>query len=59
MIGWGKWRKIEKFDSSENVNIESAEWGIMPYVYDDLYEICRERRFLIDWLQELGLLGEL
>lgn len=29
----------------------------MPYVYDDLYEICRERRFLIDWLQELGLLG--
>lgn len=29
----------------------------MPFVYDDLYEICRERRFLIDWLQELGLLG--
>ena len=29
----------------------------MPFVYDDLYEICRERRFLIDWLQNSGLLG--
>lgn len=29
----------------------------MPFVYDDLYDICREKRFLIDWLQELGLLG--
>lgn len=31
----------------------------MPFVCDDLYEVCRERRFLIDWLHELGLLENL
>ena len=31
----------------------------MPFVYDDIYEICKERRFLIDWLQGRGLLGDL
>ena len=30
----------------------------MPFVYDDIYEICKERRFLIDWLQGRGLLGD-
>lgn len=29
----------------------------MPFVYDDIYEICKNRRFLIDWLQTKGLLG--
>lgn len=49
MIGWGKWCKKEKFDSFENVNIELVEWDIMFFVYDDLYEICWEKWFLIDW----------
>jgi len=30
----------------------------MPYVYDDIYEICKNRRYLIDWLQRFGLLGD-
>jgi transposase-like protein len=29
----------------------------MPFVYDDIYEICKNRRFLIDWLQGKVLLG--
>lgn len=29
----------------------------MPFVYDDIYEFCKNRRFLIDWLQTKGLLG--
>jgi hypothetical protein len=29
----------------------------MPFVYDDIYEICKYRRFLIDWLYGKGLLG--
>lgn len=29
----------------------------MTFVYDDIYEICKNRRFLIDWLQIKGLLG--
>lgn len=30
----------------------------MTYVYDDIYEICKNRRYLIDWLQRFGLLGD-
>lgn len=29
----------------------------MPFVYDDIYEFYKNRRFLIDWLQTKGLLG--
>lgn len=28
----------------------------MPFVYDYIYQICKNRRFLIDWLQAIGLL---
>ena len=30
----------------------------MPFVYDDLAEICRDKENLIFWLREKGLLGD-
>lgn len=29
-----------------STNSEAADSSIMPFVYDDLYEICCERRFM-------------
>jgi hypothetical protein len=44
----------KKFDSWRKR--KQIERNVVPFVYDDLYEICRERRFLIDWLQNSALL---
>jgi hypothetical protein len=30
----------------------------MSLVYDNIYELCRNKRDLIDWLQKEGLLGD-